>query len=116
MPRAKRGFKARQRKNKILKKSKGYSGARNNLWKHARRAVERAAQYSYRDRKVRKRAMRSLWIVRIGAAAREAGLSYTKLIGGLKKAGVELDRKVLADLAVSNPEGFAKLVELAKAA
>ncbi|HEV8322393.1 MAG TPA: 50S ribosomal protein L20 [Myxococcota bacterium] len=116
MPRAKRGFKNRQRKNKILRKAKGYIGSRSRLWKHARRAVERAAQYAYRDRKVRKRAMRSLWIVRIGAAAREAGLSYTRLMGGLKKAGVELDRKVLAELAVSDPAGFAKIVALAKAA
>ena len=114
MPRAKRGPKSRQRKNRIFKQAKGYVGGRRKLWKTARRAVERAQSYAYRDRKVRKRDFRALWIVRIGAAARESGLTYSKLMGGLKRAGVSIDRKILAELAVNNPEGFAKIVEVAK--
>ncbi len=114
MPRVKRGVAAHRRRKRILKQAKGYYGARSRLHKVAREAVERAWRYAYRDRKLRKRAFRALWIARINAAAREHDLSYSRLINGLKTAGVELDRKVLAQLALDEPEAFAKLVELAK--
>ncbi|AJE03388.1 50S ribosomal protein L20 [Geobacter pickeringii] len=115
MPRAKRGFKARQRRNKVLKLAKGYRGARSKLFRSATEAVDRALNYAFRDRKVKKRDFRALWITRINAASRLNGLSYSKLIFGLKKASVEIDRKVLADLAVSDPQGFAEIATLAKA-
>ena len=99
MPRVKRGVAARKRKNRILKQAKGYRGGRGNLLKSAREAVERGWKYAYRDRKQRKRQFRALWIARINAAARENGLSYSRFMNGLKQAGVEVDRKVLAELA-----------------
>jgi large subunit ribosomal protein L20 len=115
MPRVKRGFKARQRRNKVLKLAKGYRGARSKLFRSATEAVDRALNYAFRDRRVKKRDFRALWITRINAAARINGLSYSKLIHGLKTAKVEIDRKVLADLAVSDPRGFAEIASLAKA-
>ncbi len=115
MPRVKRGFKARQRRNKVLKLAKGYRGARSKLFRSATEAVDRALNYAFRDRRVKKRDFRALWITRINAAARINGLSYSKLIHGLKTAKVEIDRKVLADLAVSDPQGFAQIASLAKA-
>lgn len=114
MPRVKRGFKARQRRNKVLKLAKGYRGARSKLFRSATEAVERALNYAFRDRRVKKRDFRALWITRINAASRLNGLSYSKLIHGLKQAKVEIDRKVLADLAVSDPRGFAEIATLAK--
>jgi large subunit ribosomal protein L20 len=115
MPRVKRGFKARQRRNKVLKLAKGYRGARSKLFRSATEAVDRALNYAFRDRRVKKRDFRALWITRINAAARINGLSYSKLIHGLKTANIEIDRKVLADLAVSDPRGFSEIVGLAKA-
>jgi large subunit ribosomal protein L20 len=115
MPRVKRGFKARQRRNKVLKLAKGYRGARSKLFRSATEAVDRALNYAFRDRRVKKRDFRALWITRINAASRINGLSYSKLIHGLKNARVEIDRKVLADLALSDPAGFAELASLAKA-
>jgi len=115
MPRVKRGFKARRRRNKVLKLAKGYRGARSKLFRSATEAVDRALNYAYRDRKVRKRDFRALWIARINAAARDNGLSYSRLVYGLKKAEVQLDRKILAELAVSDPSGFSSVVEQARA-
>ena len=109
MPRVKRGFTARKRRNKILKAAKGYRGGHSKQLRTARVTVDRAQAYAYRDRRTRKRDFRSLWIVRINAAARENGLSYSKFMSGLKKAGIELDRKVLADMAVHDSAGFAEL-------
>jgi large subunit ribosomal protein L20 len=114
--RVKRGMKARRRRNRILKLAKGYRGRRKNCYKRANQAVERALDYASRDRARRKRDFRALWIVRINAAARGAGLSYSRLIAGLNRAHIALDRKVLADLAVSDPAGFAAVANLAKAA
>ncbi len=114
--RVKKGFKARRRRNRILKLAKGYRGRRKNCYKRANQAVERALDYATRDRAARKRNFRSLWIVRINAAARTEGLSYSKLIAGLIKAKVGLDRKVLADLAVADPAGFTAVAKLVKAA
>src|SRR3990172_5018066 len=108
MPRVKRGFKARQRRNKVLKLAKGYRGARSKLFRSATEAVDRALKYAFRDRRVRKRDFRALWIVRINAAARLNGLAYSKFIHGLKLAQVQIDRKVLADIALSDPQGFAE--------
>ncbi len=115
MPRARGGAKTRQRRKKILKKAKGYVGGRHRLYKSANETVLRAGAFAYRDRKAKKRLSRALWIVRINAACRMAGLSYSKFISGLKKAGIGLDRKVLAELAFSDPSAFAKLAETAKA-
>jgi large subunit ribosomal protein L20 len=114
MPRVKRGFKARQRRNKVLKLAKGYRGARSKLFRSATEAVDRALNYAFRDRRVKKRDFRALWIIRINAAARISGVTYSRLIHGLKLAKIEIDRKVLADLAVSDPSGFAQIVGLAK--
>jgi large subunit ribosomal protein L20 len=114
--RVKKGFKARRRRNRILKLAKGFRGRRKNCYKRANQAVERALDYASRDRAVNKRNFRSLWIVRINAAARGVGLSYSKLIAGLAKAKVSLDRKVLADMAVADPAGFAAVANIAKAA
>ena len=111
--RVKRGFKARKRRKKILKLAKGYRGGRSKLFRTATDSVDKALMYSYRDRKVRKRDFRRLWIARINAAARMNSLSYSKFIHGLKLAGVEIDRKVLAELAISDPSGFAKIANLA---
>jgi len=115
MPRVKRGFKARQRRNKVLKLAKGYRGARSKLFRSATEAVDRALNYAFRDRRVKKRDFRALWIVRINAAARINGITYSRLIHGLKLAKVEIDRKVMADLAVSDPSGFAQIAGLATA-
>lgn len=116
MPRVKRGFKGRQRRNKVLKMAKGYVGGRRKLFRSAVETVERAMGYAYRDRKAKKRDFRKLWIVRINAAAREQGLSYSRLIDGLNKASVALDRKILAELAISDPAGFAAVAQMAKGA
>jgi len=114
MPRVKRGVAAKRRHNRILRQAKGYYGGRKNLIKTAREAVEKGWKYAYRDRKQRKRVFRALWIARINAAAREHGLSYSRFMDGLKKADVEIDRKVLAQLALSDPKAFGELAELAK--
>lgn len=115
MPRVKRGFKARRRRNKVLKLAKGYRGARSKLFRSATEAVDRALNYAYRDRKVKKRDFRALWIARINAASRDNGLSYSRLIHGLKLADIGLDRKIMADLAVNDPSGFSVVAEAAKA-
>jgi len=114
MPRVKRGFKARRRRKKILKAAKGYYGSRSTLYKHAKETVHRAWCYAYRDRRTKKRMFRRLWITRINAAARQNDMSYSQLVGGLSKAGVELDRKVLADMAVFDAPGFTKVVQIAR--
>ena len=115
MPRVKRGTKTRRRHKKLLKLAKGNVGGRRRGYRQARETVEKGLVYAYRDRKVRKRDFRSLWIVRINAAARLHGLSYSRLIQGLKKAGVDLDRKVLADLAVRDPAAFGDLARIVAA-
>ena len=115
MPRVKRGVTARARHKKVLSLAKGFRGRRKNVYRVAKQAVMKACQYAYRDRRQRKRQFRQLWIVRINAAARENGLSYSKFMNGLKKASINIDRKVLADLAVFDKPAFAKLVEQAKA-
>jgi len=115
MPRVKRGVTARARHKKILKQAKGYYGARSRIYRVAKQAVIKAGQYAYRDRKQRKRQFRALWIVRINAAARQCGISYSRFINGLNKASVTIDRKVLADIAVRDSDAFAKLAEIAKA-
>ena len=114
MPRVKRGVTARARHKKDLKQAKGYYGARSRVYRVAKQAVIKAGQYAYRDRKQRKRQFRSLWIVRINAAARECGLSYSRFMNGLSKAEIEIDRKVLADIAVHDKEAFAELAKLAQ--
>ena len=116
MSRVKRGVTTHARHRKVIKKAKGYYGRRKNTFRIANQAVEKAGQYAYRDRRVRKRNFRALWIQRINAAAREAGLTYARFINGLGRAGIEIDRKVLADLAVKEPEAFKALAEKAKAA
>lgn len=116
MARVKRGVVARRRHKKILKQAKGYYGARSRVFRVAKQAVTKAAQYAYRDRRQRKRQFRALWITRINAASRANGLSYSRLIAGLKKAGIILDRRVLADVAVHDKAAFAKVVDAAKAA
>jgi len=114
MPRVKRGVTAKRRHDRILDEAKGYYGGRKNLIKTAREAVEKGWKYAYRDRKQKKRVFRALWIARINAAAREHGLSYSRFMNGLKQANVEIDRKVLAQLAISDPKAFGDLAELAK--
>ena len=114
MARVKRGVQAKARHKKVLKQAKGYRGARSRTYKVAKQAVMRAGQYAYRDRRVKKRVFRSLWIVRINAAARENGLTYSRLIAGLKKASIDLDRKTLANIAVNDKEAFSKIAEEAK--
>jgi large subunit ribosomal protein L20 len=114
MPRVKRGVTARARHKKVLKQAKGYYGARSRVYRVAKQAVIKAGQYAYRDRRQRKRQFRALWIVRINAGAREFGLSYSRFMDGLKKASVEIDRKVLADLAVRDKEAFAELAKIAQ--
>ena len=109
-----RGFAARRRRNKVLKLAKGFRGDRGTLYRSARNSVFKALAYQYRDRKARKRSFRRLWIARINAASRAEGLSYSRLVHGLRKAGVELDRKVLADIALRDNAGFARIVELAR--
>lgn len=115
MPRVKRGVTARARHKKVLAKAKGFRGRRKNVYRIATQAVTKAGQYAYRDRRNRKREFRALWIVRINAAARECGLSYSRLMDGLKKAAIEVDRKMLADLAVHDKPAFAALAEKARA-
>jgi large subunit ribosomal protein L20 len=115
MPRAKGGSKTRQRRKKILKKAKGYVGGRRKLYRTAAETVLRAGAFAYRHRKQKKRTARALWIVRINAACREAGLSYSRFMDAMKKTGILLDRKVLAELAMSDPAAFAKLAETVKA-
>ena len=116
MARVKRGVTARARHKKVLKKAKGYYGARSRVYRVAKQAVIKAGQYAYRDRRQRKRQFRQLWIVRINAAAREHGLSYSRMINGLNKAEIDIDRRVLADLALNQREAFAALAESAKSA
>jgi len=116
MSRVKRGVPAHKRRKRVLKRAKGYYGGRSKLHSVAKEAVEKAALYSYRDRRQKKRQMRSLWIARINAAAREHDISYSRLMFGLAKAGVEVDRKILAQLALEDSAGFAKLVGVAKEA
>ena len=115
MPRVKHAVATKRRKKKVLAKANGYWGARSRLYRTAQEAVNRAEAYAYRDRRVRKRDFRQLWIARINAAARINGLSYSRLIHGLDKAGVEINRKVLADLAVTDPPAFSAIAEQAKA-
>jgi len=116
MPRVKRGVTARAKHKKILKQAKGYYGARSRTYRTAKQAVIKAGQYAYRDRKQRKREFRALWIQRINAGAREYGMTYSTFINGLKKAEIELDRKMLSEMAVFDKPAFAQLVETAKAA
>lgn len=115
MARVKRGVIANARHKKVLRKAKGYYGARSKVFRVAKQAVIKAGQYAYRDRRQRKRQFRALWIARINAAARMNGLSYSRLINGLNRAEIDIDRKVLADIAVHDPEGFAAIAEQAKA-
>ena len=116
MPRVKRGNHKLLRRKKLLALAKGFRGTRNRLYRTVKETVERALSYSYRDRRTRKREFRSLWIIRINAATHEHGLSYSRFMSGLKKAGVDLDRKILAELAANNPGTFAQLVAVAKQA
>jgi large subunit ribosomal protein L20 len=116
MPRVKRSVPARKRRKKVLNQAKGYFGSRHARYKVAKEQVEHSLVYAYRDRKARKRTMRRLWIMRINAAARAEGLSYNQFVAGCRKAGIELDRKVLADIAVADPTAFAVIAEQAKAA
>ena len=116
MPRVKRGTKRHNRRKKLLSLAKGYYLNKSKLYKFAKESVEKALVYAYRDRKVRKREFRRLWIIRIGAAARQNGLNYNQFMFGLKQAGVDMDRKVLADLAVQDPKAFTRLTETAKGA
>ena len=116
MPRVKRGVTAHARHKKVIKQAKGYRGRRKNVYRVAKQAVMRAGQYAYRDRKQRKRQFRALWIVRINAAARETGLSYSRFMDGLKKASIELDRKILADIAVHDKDAFSALADKARTA
>ncbi|UCF68064.1 MAG: 50S ribosomal protein L20 [Acidobacteriota bacterium] len=116
MPRVKRGSNRRQRRKKILARAKGYYLSKHNCYRVAREAVDRSLLFAYRDRRQKKRQFRRLWIVRVGAAAREHGLSYSRFMHGLSKAGVTLDRRVLADIAVREPEAFGRLAETAKSA
>ena len=116
MARVKRGVTAHARHKKVVDKAKGYYGRRKNVFRVAVQAVEKAGQYAYRDRRVRKRNFRALWIQRINAGAREHGLTYSQFMNGLKKAGIELDRKVLSDLAIREPGAFKTLVDQAQAA
>jgi large subunit ribosomal protein L20 len=116
MPRVKRSVTARARHKKVIQQARGYRGRRKNVFRVANQAVNRAAQYAYRDRRNRKREFRALWIIRINAAARECGLSYSRMMNGLNKADIELDRKVLADIAVRDKVAFAQLADQARAA
>jgi large subunit ribosomal protein L20 len=114
MPRTKHGVPSKSRKKKILKRAKGYFGSRHRLYRTAREAVNRSLIYAYRDRRARKRDFRKLWITRINAAARLNGMSYSRLMDGLKKSNIEINRKVLAELAINDAPGFTKLAEIAK--
>ena len=114
--RVKRGFASRRRHKRRIKLAEGFRGRRNNCFKHVKLGVQKALRYAYRDRRVKKREFRALWITRIGAAARLSGLSYSKFINGLKKANIDLDRKILADMAISDAKAFSAIAEKAKAA
>ena len=114
MSRVKRGVSARKRRKKVLKQAKGYQGARGSLYRSAKEAVDRALNYAYRDRRVKKRDFRSLWITRINAAVRLNGLTYSQFIKGLKQAAIDIDRKILAELAISDPGVFSKITTIAK--
>ncbi len=114
MPRSVNAVASKARRKRLLKQAKGYWGRRKNVWTVAKNAVEKGLQYSYRDRKARKREFRKLWIQRINAGAREHGMSYSQFMGGLKRANIDLNRKVLADLAMNDPTGFAEVAKLAK--
>ncbi len=114
MPRAKGGFKTRRRRKKILERAKGYYGAKSRLYRIATEAVDKALQYSYRDRKAKKREFRALWIIRINAAARALGLTYGQFMSGIKKAQIGLDRKALAQMAYSDPAAFSRIAETVK--
>ena len=116
MARVKRSINARKKRREVLSQARGYYGARSRSYKSAKEQVQHSLQYQYRDRRTKKRTMRALWITRINAAARQNGLSYSVFMNGLSKAGVELDRKVLADMAVNDPEAFAGVVKIAKSA
>jgi len=116
MPRVTRGFKARRRRNRVLKLAKGYRGGKSRLYRTATEAVDKALQYAYRDRRTKKRDFRRLWIIRINAGAKMNGINYSRLIGGLKKANVDLDRKVLANMAILDAPAFTEVVNLAKEA
>lgn len=115
MPRVKRGVTARASHKKVLKKAKGYRGARSKVFRVAKQAVTKAGQYAYRDRKAKKRMFRRLWIARINAAAREQGMTYSRLMAGLKKAEIDIDRKMLADIAIADADAFGAIVDKAKA-
>ena len=115
MPRVRRGIKARKRRKKVLKAAKGYRGGQSKLFRTAVVSVNRARMFAYRDRRNKKRDFRRLWIIRINAAARANGLSYSQLMGGLNKAGIELDRKMLAEMAVHDPAAFSKIASMAMA-
>lgn len=115
MPRVKRGVTARAGHKKVLKQAKGYRGARSRVFRVAKQAVTKAGQYAYRDRKAKKRMFRRLWIARINAAARERGITYSRMMEGLKKANIDVDRKMLADLAIADADAFGALVDKAKA-
>jgi len=112
MARVTRGFKARRRRNKVLKLAKGFRGGRHRLYRTATEAVDRSLNYAYRDRRNKKRDFRRLWITRINAAAKQNGTNYSQLMGGLRKAGVELDRKVLSNMAILDPQGFSQVVKI----
>lgn len=114
MPRVKGGFKTRRRRKRLLEKAKGYYGAKSRLFRVATEAVDKALQYAYRDRKAKKREFRSLWIIRINAAVRALGLSYSQFMSGLKKANITLNRKALADMAYNDPAAFSQLVDKVK--
>ena len=114
MPRVTTAVRRKKRKRAILKLARGFQGGRSRLFRTATEAVDRSMRYAYRDRKVRKRTFRRLWIARINAAARQHGISYSRLMDGIQKAGIDLNRKVLADMAVSDSDGFAKIVEMAR--
>jgi large subunit ribosomal protein L20 len=116
MPRTKHSVASHRRKKKVLKQAKGFTGGRGNLYRSAREAVDRAMSYAYRDRRVRKRDFRRLWIARINAAARNNGMSYSRFISGLKKSDIEINRKQLSEIAVNDAEGFAKLADIAREA
>lgn len=116
MARVKRSVNAKKKRRKVLSRAKGYYGMRSRSYRNAKQQVQHSMQYQYRDRRTKKREFRKLWITRINAAARENGMSYSTFMNGLSKAGVELDRKVLADMAVADPKAFAAVVEIAKAA
>lgn len=113
MPRVTRGFKARRRRNRVLKQAKGFRGGRSRLYRTATEAVDRALVYAYRDRRTKKRDFRRLWITRISAGAKMNGMNYSKFMGGLKKAGIELDRKVLSNMAILDAEAFTELTKIA---